>query len=76
MSKAIEVKNVSQLLLDDPELMRRWKAASQAGKLEAVTVKGRNVTVIHDEALLEYLRETYSEIQIEELEPDPADLPN
>jgi hypothetical protein len=28
MSNAIEVKNVNQLLLDDPELMQRWKRSS------------------------------------------------
>jgi len=69
-AKVIEVRQISKLLLDDLELMKRWKAASKEGKVQARSIDGRNLAVISDDELLSYLQQTYSGIELLEQSPE------
>ena len=60
---AFAVKELSDLLLHDHELMRRWKAASASGQIEAVSVEGQNFAVVRDQALVEFMREHHGQIR-------------
>lgn len=61
---AIEVRAVTLLFQQDRELMRLWRAASQAGRIEAVTIDQRNYAVVQDEALLAHLRARHGAVPI------------
>jgi hypothetical protein len=67
--KAIEVRAVSALFPRDRELMRLWRAASQNGQVEAVTVQEHNYAVIRDDALLAYIRARYPTIDLLDFDP-------
>lgn len=71
---AIEVRAVSVLFQKDRELMRLWRAASQGGRIEAVTIDQRNYAVIRDDALLAYLRAKYHGIRIQSFDPQTRTL--
>ena len=66
---AIEVRAVSALFQKDRELMRLWRAASQAGRVEAVTIDEINYAVITDEPLLSYLQGKYHGIPVRGWDP-------
>lgn len=56
---AYDAKEVTaQALLKDRSLMELWKWASDEGAVQAVSVNGRNYTVIKDEDLVARLRQT------------------
>lgn len=58
----------------DRELMRLWRAASQGGLVEAVTIDERNYAVIRDETLLAYLRARYPAIAVLSFDPETHTL--
>jgi len=54
--------------------MRLWRAASQGGLVEAVTIDERNYAVVRDEALLAYLRARYPAIEVLSFDPESRTL--
>ena len=56
---AFEAKEVTgSVLLRNPSLMEMWKWAADEGKVQAVSVKGKNYAVVKDEDLAERIRAT------------------
>jgi hypothetical protein len=51
------------VLLLDRELMALWKWASDEGRIEAVTVAGKNYAVVKDEDLVQRIREAAADLK-------------
>ena len=64
MSHVIDVRQITALLSEDPQLMRRWKAASAAGRVQAMSVDGRNLATVDDDELLDYLRTQHQSVKL------------
>ena len=53
---AFEAKVTGSVLLKNPSLMELWKWAADEGKVQAVSVEGRNYAVVKDEDLAERIK--------------------